>query len=200
MTLLSRRVALSALLAAAQLVLTRAFLPSSSLSSSAWTNRPGSRSTLGSRGEHARGGAGSARGRAVTAMDGGEHDLFVVGAGYLGKIIGAIWNSKHPDATMYGETRSYTRHENFMPPGMTHLMRKNREEKEIKCPNVVFCANPGAGNRDYALEVFQAMEDVWDGTGMFVFTSSGSVYAEKKGGVVTEDSPIDEAKVDSPLR
>lgn len=44
------------------------------------------------------------------------------------------------------------------------------------------------------------MEEVWDGTGMFVFTSSGSVYAENKGGVVTEDSPIDERKVDSPLR
>lgn len=44
------------------------------------------------------------------------------------------------------------------------------------------------------------MEDVWDGTGMFVFTSSGSVYGEKDGGVVTEDSPIDEAKVNSPLR
>lgn len=44
------------------------------------------------------------------------------------------------------------------------------------------------------------MEEVWDGTGMFVFTSSGSVYAESKGGVVTETSPIDERKVDSPLR
>ena len=44
------------------------------------------------------------------------------------------------------------------------------------------------------------MEEVWDGTGMFVFTSSGSVYAENKGGVVTEESPIDEKKVDSPLR
>ncbi|CAN0319879.1 unnamed protein product, partial [Ectocarpus sp. 4 AP-2014] len=46
------------------------------------------------------------------------------------------------------------------------------------------------GNKDYAREVFTAMEDVWDGKGMFVFTSSGSVYGEKDGGVVTEDSPI----------
>lgn len=59
------------------------------------------------------------------------------------KIIGEKWGSKHPDANMYGETRSYTRHETFMPPGMTHLMRKDREEKGVKCPNVVFCANPG---------------------------------------------------------
>ncbi|CBJ48531.1 Contains domains for prephenate dehydrogenase and nucleoside-diphosphate-sugar epimerases [Ectocarpus siliculosus] len=132
-------------------------------------------------------------------MSGGENDLYVVGAGYLGKIIGEKWGSKHPEAKMYGETRSYTRHETFMPPGMTHVMRKNREEEGVKCPNVVFCANPG-GNKDYAREVFTAMEDVWDGTGMFVFTSSGSVYGEKDGGVVTEDSPIDEAKVNSPLR
>lgn len=59
------------------------------------------------------------------------------------KIIGGKWHVEHPEAKMYGETRSYVSHEHNMPDGMTHVRRKHREEKEIKCPNVVFCANPG---------------------------------------------------------
>ena len=43
------------------------------------------------------------------------------------------------------------------------------------------------------------MTDMWDGTGMFVFTSSGSVYAEKDGGVVNEESPLAESAGTSPL-
>eukprot|EP00752_Nemacystus_decipiens_P014955 g13314.t1 len=198
MTLIMERVALGAVCVAMQLAAAQAFVPSTSLSTATWKRV----STPGQTVEnHARGDARSAgRGRRTeTSMGGGQHDLFVVGAGYLGKIIGGKWHLEHPDAKMYGETRSYVNHERNMPDGMTHVRRKNREEMEIKCPNVVFCANPG-GNNDYALEVFRAMEEVWDGTGMFVFTSSGSVYAESKGGVVTEDSPIDARKVDSPLR
>ncbi len=78
-------------------------------------------------------------------------------------------------------------------PKQNHANQENSHDSLTKIQT-------NAGNSDYALEVFRAMEEVWDGTGVFVFTSSGSVYAENKGGVVTEDSPIDEAKVDSPLR
>eukprot|EP00903_Cladosiphon_okamuranus_P018643 g17158.t1 len=201
MTLLIERIALGAVCVAMRLASTQAFVPSASVSSStsAWKHVVNRGQTVGN--TAARGGARTAdRGRRVgVVMSTGENDLFVVGAGFLGKIIGRKWHEEHPEATMYGETRSYTRHQDRMPEGMTHVRRKFRDEKEIKCPNVVFCANPG-GNHDYALEVFRAREEVWDGTGMFIFTSSGSVYAETKGGVVTEDSPIDEKKVDSPLR
>ena len=55
------------------------------------------------------------------------------------------------------------------------------------------------GNDDYAHEVYKAMTDMWDGSGMFVFTSSGSVFAEKDGGVVNEDSPLSESAPSSPL-
>lgn len=57
-----------------------------------------------------------------------------------------------------------------------------------------------AGNDEYAREVFTAMEEMWDGTGTFVFTSSGSVYAEKDGGVVNEESPLAESAAKSALR
>lgn len=60
------------------------------------------------------------------------------------KKIGALWNEKHPEANNIGETRSFTRHEEFMPPGMSFTRRKYRQEEDIKkLPNVVFCANPG---------------------------------------------------------
>ena len=56
-----------------------------------------------------------------------------------------------------------------------------------------------SGNDDYAHELYTAMTDLWDGTGMFVFTSSGSVFAEKDGGVVNEESPLAESVKSSPL-
>lgn len=59
------------------------------------------------------------------------------------KIIGEKWNKQHPEARSYGEARSYTRHSCFMPDGMTFVRRKSRDDNEIRCPNVLFCANPG---------------------------------------------------------
>ena len=58
---------------------------------------------------------------------------------------------------------------------------------------VLFCASPG-GNDDYAGSVKSALK-LWDKDapeGAFVFTSSAGVYAEDAGGVVTEESPVDE--------
>lgn len=88
---LLRRVGLCA---AMSLGLAQAFLPSASLPSSSSSKQqhgrsPGSRSSLaaGSRSSDVRGGARSV-GRdsngAGTVMSGGENDLYVVGAGYLG--------------------------------------------------------------------------------------------------------------------
>ena len=45
---------------------------------------------------------------------------------FLSKIIGAAWNLEYPEAKNVGETRSYTRHGDFMPPGMRHVRRKDR--------------------------------------------------------------------------
>lgn len=84
MTLIIERVALGAVCMAMHLASAQAFLPSTSLSStSAWKRVSTPGQTVGN---DARGAARSAgKGRsAETAMSGGEHDLYVVGAGYLG--------------------------------------------------------------------------------------------------------------------
>lgn len=45
---------------------------------------------------------------------------------------------------------------------------------EEKFPNVVFCAPP-SGFDDYPKAVEDAVSKLWDGTGVFAFTSSGSM-------------------------
>ena len=90
MTLIIERVALGAVCVALHLASTQAFLPSTSLPTSAWKRVSTRGQTVGN---DARGDARSAgRGRrAETAMSGGEHDLYVVGAGYLGWVQGQPW-------------------------------------------------------------------------------------------------------------
>ncbi|KAG5193113.1 hypothetical protein JKP88DRAFT_260919 [Tribonema minus] len=119
----------------------------------------------------------------------GNNDLYIVGAGYLGKRIGNQWQQLHPDAKVFGETRSEAKHEDLRAEGMEPVLRASRGVQ--KYTNVVFCAAP-SGNDDYAGEVTAAARDLWnaEGTGCFVFTSSGGVYEEKEGGVVREVSPV----------
>ena len=53
------------------------------------------------------------------------------------------------------------------------------------------CAAPGA-NPDYPGEVAKALAR-WSGTGKFVFTSSGGVYAEDDGQYVDEQSTVSDS-------
>lgn len=60
-------------------------------------------------------------------------------------------------------------------------------------PGVInVCRACFSGNEDYSGEVTAAAKELWDGegTGCFVFTSSGGVYDEKDGGIVREVSPV----------
>jgi nucleoside-diphosphate-sugar epimerase len=48
-----------------------------------------------------------------------------------------------------------------------------------------------AGSEDYPAEVAAAAKELWDGSGSFVFTSSGGVYAPAEDGqTLTESSPL----------
>lgn len=87
MTLI-QRVALGAIYTAMHLASTQAFLPSLSLSGSPLKHVPASGQTVGNdvrRNARSSGGRGR---RTGTVMSAGEHDLFVVGAGYLGWVQG----------------------------------------------------------------------------------------------------------------
>jgi len=63
-----------------------------------------------------------------------------------------------------------------------------RDKLEGEFADVVFTAAP-SGNSDYVGEVEYALER-WNGTGGFVFTSSGGVFAEGDGALVTETGDV----------
>ncbi|CAM9487033.1 unnamed protein product [Choristocarpus tenellus] len=128
----------------------------------------------------------------------GSNDLYIVGAGYLGKLIGKQWREKFPSATIYAETRSTTKHEALRNSGLSPTLRGSREEGK-RFANVVFCAAP-SGNDNYSGEVSAATAEVWDQSGTFVFTSSSGIYAETNGGTVDEESPIADSPRAAKLR
>jgi len=118
-----------------------------------------------------------------------ESDLLIIGAGYLGKLIGKSWLEKFPGASVYAETRSDSKHSLLREDGMLPILRSDREDHPTQSwKNIIFCASP-SGNEDYPGELEAAVQ-LWDKTGGFVFTSSGGIFAENAGGYVTTESPV----------
>mmetsp|Transcript_4402 Transcript_4402/g.7064 ORF Transcript_4402/g.7064 Transcript_4402/m.7064 type:complete len:323 (+) Transcript_4402:61-1029(+) len=119
------------------------------------------------------------------------HDILIVGAGYLGQLVAKEWQLKYPGSTVYAETRTDAKHSNLKDMGVVPLLRSERENHPFKeWKTVVFCAAP-KGNDDYPGELKTAIS-LWTGDGHFVFTSSGGIFAEEAGGIVTSDSPTAE--------
>ena len=128
---------------------------------------------------------------AAPAAEGGDASLCICGCGVLGSMIAGQWTSAHPGATVVGETRGEGSHVLLGLLGVQPRTRAARPERG-SFRHVVFCAPPSSYSDDeYADEVALAAS-LWDGEGAFVFTSSGGVYAEEDGGVVTEDSATSE--------
>jgi hypothetical protein len=71
---------------------------------------------------------------------GGAADLYIVGCGYLGKILGKGWLQAHPGCAVVGETNTEGKHEDLKSLGITPALRSARGA--TKFPNVVFCAPP----------------------------------------------------------
>ena len=88
-------------------------------------------------------------------------DLLVIGAGQLGRLVANAWKSSHPKSTVTLKFRSF------------NSERKQALESEGFC--VI------------------SMDQNWDKKiteSCFVFTSSGSVFAENAGGEVDETSEV----------
>ncbi|CAG9467744.1 unnamed protein product [Pedinophyceae sp. YPF-701] len=116
-----------------------------------------------------------------------SEDLLIVGPGVLGSVAGLKWLEAAPQgSTALGQTNTETRHGKLREMGLAARTREEAANSTEKFPFVLFSAPP-SGSADYVAEV-QAALDLWDGTGSFLFTSSGSVF-EAKEGKVTETSP-----------
>jgi len=116
-------------------------------------------------------------------------DLLIVGAGYLGEIIGTLWLKSGDSKRVFAETRSNRKHNVLSGKGMQPLLRAERNQHPFnQWHNIVFCASP-SGNDNYVGELEEAVK-LWSGDGNFVFTSSTGIFAEDSGGVVTSSSPL----------
>ncbi|KAJ1461273.1 hypothetical protein M885DRAFT_507162 [Pelagophyceae sp. CCMP2097] len=124
----------------------------------------------------------------LQAQKGGasSDELLIVGCGYLGVRVASRWTAAY--GKVVGETRSTKLHADIAAAGASPRLRDQRDG--AKYPYVLFCAPPGANQDEYAEQVAAAAADCWDGTGAFVFTSSGAVYSESAGGRVDEDSAL----------
>ncbi|KAK9814534.1 hypothetical protein WJX72_007487 [[Myrmecia] bisecta] len=117
-----------------------------------------------------------------------SHDLLIVGPGVLGSYLGKLWLDKHPGATVVGQTNTDSSHERLKRIGIQP--RVKAEAGDEKYPYVIFCAPPsGSGDGEYVSEVKAAIQR-WDGTGSFVFTSSGGLYTVDDGTQCNEDSAV----------
>ena len=137
-------------------------------------------------------------------------DLLVIGAGVLGMLVARRWQTLHPSANVTLKFRSVntTRNSEMEKEGFK-IITKEGGEKLVN-PLVVFCAPP-TGNDDYAevckhdsnlsilrllllqtlsKDIRSSVKDHWEKSGVFVFTSAGSVYAENEGGEVDESSEV----------
>jgi nucleoside-diphosphate-sugar epimerase len=123
----------------------------------------------------------------------GMNDLLIVGPGVLGKRVAALWHEEHPDASIVGETRTTSSHAGLRAAGIIPTVFPT--DPEMLFSQVVFCAPP-TGNVDYPGCVRAAAART-EPAGTFVFTSSGSVYAEPSrgsSGVTTENSPTSDSQ------
>jgi len=116
-------------------------------------------------------------------------DLLVIGAGVLGMLVARRWKTLHSSANVTLKFRSDNKARNAeLEKEGFKIITKEGGEKLVN-PLVVFCAPP-TGNDDYAEDIGASVRDHWEKSGVFVFTSAGSVYAENESGEVDETSEV----------
>lgn len=130
-------------------------------------------------------------------------DLLIVGPGRLGLLVAGLWRQRlqqlpqeEAGSGVHLKFRSENveRSRQMEQQGYIVLPPNNggsdpAPAEEGKFSRVVFCAPP-TGNDNYAADVEQARRYCRDDGGLFVFTSSGSVYAENGGGTVNEEAAV----------
>ena len=72
-----------------------------------------------------------------------DHDLWIVGAGTLGKEVAKMWLKLNPSSTVVAETLSESSHEELRELGVTPRLRSNRSDKDrFSALNVLICFPP----------------------------------------------------------
>lgn len=114
----------------------------------------------------------------------GPNDLLIIGAGTLGRLIGADWRQAFPTASIVGETRTETSHPLLLEAGITPALAGSSSKA---FPYVVLCAPPSQ-SPDYPGTAAAAAARVTPG-GRLAFTSSGSVHG-RDATLINEQTPV----------
>jgi len=114
-------------------------------------------------------------------------DLLVIGPGRLGMLVAQNWQKSAENCKIFLKFRSANdeRKERLTKEGFTVL---SEEEETPEVDFIVFCAPP-TGNETYAQDVELGFKHLKSG-GLYVFTSSGGVFAENSGQIVNEESAL----------
>ena len=122
------------------------------------------------------------------------HDIWVVGAGTLGMLAIKEWKAMFPESTIVAETRTDSRHAEFISMGVTPKLRSERTESDLNTARYVLISLPPSSNKeDYVGEVSDASR-LWAGPlgqGHLAFTSSSAVYGDSNGNTVDETFRMD---------
>ena len=118
--------------------------------------------------------------------------LLVIGPGDLGARVATLWKEKFPDAQITLKANRNDPEREIKWKSLGFIPYKSEEDGKFhKYQNVLFSAPPGSGDGySYANEIANAVNNFALPNGLFLFTSSGSVYTENSGGVVDENSNV----------
>ena len=119
-------------------------------------------------------------------------ELLVIGPGDLGARVATLWKEKFPEAQITLKANRNDPEWEVKWQSLGYIPYKSEEDGKFhKYQNVLFSAPPGSGDGySYANEIADAVNNFVLPNGLFLFTSSGSVYLENSGGVVDENSNV----------
>lgn len=122
-------------------------------------------------------------------------DLLVLGAsitGIGGRVI-HMHRKKFPNATIVGVTQTTKNHDFLLRLNSTPMLY-HELDSNLSFSNVVITVPPNSSfddknNKEY-LTIIDKSCSFWNKKGRLIFASSGSVYTEKNGGIVSENSDV----------
>lgn len=116
----------------------------------------------------------------------------MIGPGRLGLLVAQRWRRAESAANIFLKFRSENEERTKALTAEGFKVITEGKDDDVRVERVVFCAPP-TGNPNYAADVEQGFNYLKSG-GVYVFTSSGSVYEENSGATINEESETNKSE------